>query len=388
MNNYITKSYFFISLVGLIAIFNGCTEQTTKNNTSQKITEVGIYSLAEQTVTLQKELPGRTVIALYSEIRPQIGGIIQTRLFKEGSEVKKGEILYKVIPSSYEATYNQAKAAYENVKVNVKAAKLKDERYEELVKIDGVSKQEYEDAHVAYLQSLASVEEKKAAMASAKIDLEYTQIKAPISGHIGISTVSEGALVTAEQTTALATIRSLDPIYVDFAQSSVEMLNLRHLLTQDGMKSATKVVSLKLENDTLYKNKGTLKLQELSVDEKTGSVTLRAEFPNPKNILLPGMYVQIIVDEAINTKAILAPQQGITFDEKGGATTMIVNKNSEIEKRNIIVSQTLEDYWLVKEGLVAGEHLVVEGLNKIKIGDKVKEVDISSNFKYDNSKVK
>ena len=383
MNNYLTKSCFFLSFIGLLTLFSGCTEKTEKKAPTKKPAEVGTYTINQQEIILQQELPGRTVIALSSEIRPQIGGIIESQLFTEGSSVKKDEVLYKVNASSYEATYNQAKAAYSNALANVKAAKLKDERYKELLKIDGVSKQEYEDANVSYLQVLANVEEKKAAMQSAKINLEYTQIKSPISGHIGISSVSKGALVTANQTTALATVRSLDPIYVDFTQSSVEMLKLKKLLQQKDIKAANTTVTLKLEDDSTYENLGELKLQELAVDEMTGSVTLRAEFPNSQNTLLPGMYVKIIINEAVSTKAILVPQQGVSFDEKGNATAMIVNKNNEVERRVIIIDRTMEDFWLIKEGFTVGEHLIVEGLNKVKTGDKIaKDVDLSSKFVY------
>ena len=387
MNKYLTKSCFFISLIGLITLFTGCTEETQKKAPEKKPAEVGTYIINQQEITLQQELPGRTVIALSSEIRPQIGGIIDSQLFKEGSSVKKGDVLYKVNSLSYEATYNQTKAAYSNALANVKAAKLKDERYKELLKIDGVSKQEYEDANVAYLQVLANVEEKKAAIQSAKINLNYTQITSPITGHIGISSVTEGALVTANQTTALATVRSLDPIYVDFTQSSVDMLKLKKLLEQKDMKAASASVSLKLEDNSIYENKGELKLQELAVDEMTGSVTLRAQFPNSKNTLLPGMYVNIIINEAVSTKAILVPQQGVSFDEKGNATAMIVNKNNEVERRVIIIDRTMEDFWLIKEGFTVGEHLIVEGLNKVKTGDKIaKDVDLSSKFVYNKEK--
>ena len=383
MNNYLTKSCFFLSLIGLLTLFSGCTEKTQKKAPTKKPAEVGTYTINQQEIILQQELPGRTVIALSSEIRPQIGGIIESQLFTEGSSVKKDEVLYKVNASSYEATYNQAKAAYSNALANVKAAKLKDERYKELLKIDGVSKQEYEDANVSYLQVLANVEEKKAAMQSAKINLEYTQIKSPISGHIGISSVSKGALVTANQTTALSTVRSLDPIYVDFTQSSVEMLKLKKLLQQKDIKAANTTVTLKLEDNSTYENRGELKLQELAVDEMTGSVTLRAEFPNAQNTLLPGMYVKIIINEAVSTKAILVPQQGVSFDEKGNATAMIVNKNNEVERRVIKIDRTIKDYWLIKEGLTVGEHLIIEGLNKVKTGDKIeKDIDLSSKFVY------
>jgi membrane fusion protein (multidrug efflux system) len=383
LNNYLTKSCFFLSFIGLLTLFSGCTEEPQKKAPTKKPAEVGTYTINQQEIILQQELPGRTVIALSSEIRPQIGGIIESQLFTEGSSVKKDEVLYKVNASSYEATYNQAKAAYSNALANVKAAKLKDERYKELLKIDGVSKQEYEDANVSYLQVLANVEEKKAAMQNAKINLEYTQIKSPISGHIGISSVSKGALVTANQTTALAIVRSLDPIYVDFTQSSVEMLKLKKLLQQKDIKAANTTVTLKLEDDSTYENLGELKLQELAVDEMTGSVTLRAEFPNAQNTLLPGMYVKVIINEAVSTKAILVPQQGVSFDEKGNATAMIVNKNNEVERRVIKIDRTIKDFWLIKEGLTVGEHLIVEGLNKVKTGDKIeKDIDLSSKFVY------
>ncbi|MDD5548308.1 MAG: efflux RND transporter periplasmic adaptor subunit, partial [Sulfurovaceae bacterium] len=212
------------------------------------------------------------------------------------------------------------------------------------------------------------------------------QIKAPISGRIGTSSVTEGTLVTSDQTTALATIRTLNPIYVDFTQSSVQLLNLKRLLQQKSIHSGSTNVRLKLENDVLYEHNGTLKLQEVAVDEATGSVTLRAEFSNPENILLPGMYVKVIVDEAVNTHAILAPQQGISRNPKGEATALVVGKSGKVEQRNIIVDRTIGDQWLVKSGLKENDRLIVEGLNKIKIGDTVRPVDISSKLYPNTSK--
>ena len=236
------------------------------------------------------------------------------------------------------------------------------------------------------MQAQATAEEKKAAMESAKINLGYTKIKAPISGRIGTSSVTEGALVTLDQTTALATIRTLDPIYVDFVQSSVELLNLKRSLQEKTIQSGSTNVRLKLENDTLYEYNGTLKLQEVAVDEATGSVTLRAEFSNPENILLPGMYVKVIVDEAVNTHAILAPQQGISRNPKGEATALVVAKNGKVEQRNIILDRAIEDQWLVKAGFKENDRLIVEGLNKIKIGDTVQPIDVSSKLYPNNTK--
>ncbi len=376
----------FVMLAAVATIFINCNSNSKSAKNTNAPIEVGIYNIKSKSITLQQELPGRTKATLSSEIRPQIGGIIQKQLFQEGGEVKKGDILYIIDPVKYKAAYDEAYAAYKNAQAAIEASRLKDKRYKELVKVLGVSKQDYEDAHTAYLQALATAEEKKAGMESAKINLGYTEIKAPISGRIGTSSVTEGALVTLDQTTPLATIRTLDPIYVDFTQSSVELLNLKRSLQEKTIQSGSTNVRLKLENDALYEHNGTLKLQEVAVDEATGSVTLRAEFSNPENILLPGMYVKVIVDEAVNTHAILAPQQGISRNPKGEATALVVAKNGKVEQRNIILDRAIEDQWLVKTGLKENDRLIVEGLNKIKIGDIVHPVDISSKLYPNNTK--
>jgi len=376
----------FVMLVAVATIFINCNDNSQSASNAKPPIEVGIFTIKSKSITLQQELPGRTKATLSSEIRPQIGGIIQKQLFKEGTEVKKGDILYIIDPVKYKAAYDEAYAAYKNAQAAIEASRLKDKRYKELVKVLGVSKQDYEDAHTAYLQAQATAEEKKAAMESAKINLGYTKIKAPISGRIGTSSVTEGALVTLDQTTALATIRTLDPIYVDFTQSSVELLNLKRSLQEKTIQSGSTNVRLKLENDTLYEYNGTLKLQEVAVDEATGSVTLRAEFSNPENILLPGMYVKVIVDEAVNTHAILAPQQGISRNPKGEATALVVAKNGKVEQRNIILDRAIEDQWLVKAGFKENDRLIVEGLNKIKIGDTVQPIDVSSKLYPNNTK--
>ncbi|MGW8169341.1 MAG: efflux RND transporter periplasmic adaptor subunit [Sulfurovaceae bacterium] len=380
------KVFNFVMLVAVTAIFVNCNDGNQSAKNTNTPIEVGIYTIKSKSITLQQELPGRTKATLSSEIRPQIGGIIQKQLFREGTEVKKGDILYIIDPVKYKAAYNEAYAAYKNAQVAIEASRLKDIRYKELVKVLGVSKQDYEDAHTAYLQVKATAEEKKAAMQSASINLDYTKIKAPISGRIGTSSVTEGALVTTDQTTPLATIRTLDPIYVDFVQSSVQLLNLKRLLQQKTIHSGSANVRLKLENDALYEHNGTLKLQEVAVDEATGSVTLRAEFSNPENILLPGMYVKVIIDEAVNTNAILAPQQGISRNPKGEATVLVVDKNDKVEQRNVILDRAIGNQWLIMSGLKENDRLIVEGLNKIKIGDKVHPVDISSKLNRNNSK--
>lgn len=358
-------------------VWLGCSDTSSKTVQKPRQTEVGIYTLSEQSVTLTRELPGRTKATLSSEIRPQVGGIIQARLFEEGAFVKKDTVLYQIDPSSYQSAFDEAKAALKNAEAILESTRLKSERYADLVKIDGVSKQDMEDAKATYLQAVATVEGKKAALQTARINLEYTKIKAPISGRIGTSSDTVGALVTAGQTTALATIRVLDPIYVDLTQSSTQLLKLRALLAQKGVTHGSAKLSLKLEDGSRYPYSGELQFQEIAVDESTGSVTLRATFPNSDGILLPGMYVRAIIDEAINSDAVLVPQQGVQRDPKGNATALIVTAENKVEKRMITTDRVIGDTWLVNSGLNAGDRVIVEGTNKVRAGDIVSVVDVT-----------
>ena len=364
-------------LVALPLLWFGCSQESQIANPAMQA-EVGVYTLSSQSVTLTRELSGRTKATLSSEIRPQVSGIIQARLFEEGAFVKKGTVLYVIDPSILQATVDAAKAALKNAEATLESSRLKSERYTDLVKISGVSKQDVEDAKAMYLQAVASVEEKAAALQSARINLEYTKIKAPISGRIGTSSVSVGALVSASQTTALATIRTLDPIYVDLTQSSTQLLKLRALLMKQGLKKGGNTLALKLEDSSQYDYNGTLQFQEVAVDESTGSVTLRATFPNPDSILLPGMYVRVLLDEAINEGAILVPQQGVQRDPKGNATAFIVTNDNKIEIRVITTERAMGDIWLISSGLNAGDRVVVEGSNKVRAGDSVKVVDVTT----------
>lgn len=364
-------------LLALPLLWLGCSQQSKPTKSAMTV-EVGTYTLSAQNVTLTRELPGRTKATLSSEIRPQVGGIIQARFFEEGALVKKDALLYQIDPSSYQAAFEEAKATLQNAEALVESTRLKSERYADLVKIDGVSKQDMEDAKTSYLQAVASVEAKKAALQTARINLEYTKIKAPISGRIGTSSVTVGALVTANQTTALATIRTLDPIYVDLTQSSTQLLKLRALLEQQGIKQGSTKLALKLEDGSMYKQNGTLQFQEIAVDESTGSVTLRATFPNPDGVLLPGMYVRTLVDEAVNSAAILVPQQAIQRDPKGNATAFIVTADNKVEKRVVVTERAIGDTWLVNSGLNAGERVIVEGVNKVRVGDVVRVVDVTT----------
>jgi len=364
-------------LVALPLLGLGCSNESKSAKSAMPV-EVGAYTLSAQSVTLTRELPGRTKSTLSSEIRPQVSGIIQARLFEEGAVVKKDAVLYHIDPSAYQAAFDEANAALKNAEATLESARLKSERYTDLVKIEGVSKQDMEDAKAAYLQAVATIDAKKAALQTARINLEYTKIKAPISGRIGTSSVTAGTLVTANQTTALATIRTLDPIYVDLAQSSTQLLKLRTLLTQKDVKQGSTKLSLKLEDASLYKQSGTLQFQEIAVDESSGSVTLRATFPNPDGILLPGMYVRALLDEAVNSSAVLVPQQAVQRDPKGNATALIITAENKVEKRVVTTDRAIGDTWLINSGLSAGDRVVVEGVNKVRPGDSVRIVDVTA----------
>jgi membrane fusion protein, multidrug efflux system len=340
--------------------------------------EVGFVTLQPQSVVLQSELAGRTTPYLVSDVRPQVSGIIKTRQFDEGSKVKAGQVLYEIDPAVYQATVEEAKAALANAKAGVDSMRLKDQRYNELLAIEGVSQQEADDARMSHQQSVASVAQAQATLASAQINLGYTKVRAPISGRIGKSTVTPGALVTANQETSLATIRALDPIYVDMSQSSTDLLKLRRMIGAGAIQSGSTKVSLRLEDGSQYSHVGSMKFQEVAVDESTGSVILRAEFPNPDGMLLPGMYVRAVLEEAVNTSAILAPQQGVTRDPKGNATALVLTADNKVEQRTLVTERAIGDRWLVSDGLADGDRLIVEGTNKVRPGDAVTPVDLSN----------
>lgn len=338
--------------------------------------EVGVVTLRGRPVTLSSELTGRVNATMTSDVRPQVDGIIKQRLFTEGAEVKAGQVLYQIDPASYQASSDQAAAQLKNAQATVQSTRLKSQRYAALVKENGVSQQDADDAKAAYLAAVASVAQYQAALETARINLAYTQVRAPIAGRIGISSVTPGALVTASQTDALATIRALDPIYVDLTQSSAQLLKLRR--QQAALqRGAVTPVAIKLEDGTPYAHAGKLELTEVAVDEATGSVTLRAVFPNPEHELLPGMYVHATVDNGVDPKAILAPQQGITRNAKGEATALVVDEQNKVAQRTVSAERVMGSNWLIGSGLNEGDRLIVEGTSKITIGAAVKPVEVS-----------
>lgn len=338
--------------------------------------EVGVVTLRGQSVTLSSELTGRVNATMTSDVRPQVDGIIKQRLFTEGAEVKAGQVLYQIDPASYQASYDQAAAQLKNAQATVQSTRLKSQRYAALVKENGVSQQDADDAKATYLAAVASVAQYQAALETARINLAYTQVRAPIAGRTGISSVTPGALVTASQTDALATIRALDPIYVDLTQSSAQLLKLRR--QQAALqRGAVTPVAIKLEDGTPYAHAGKLELTEVAVDEATGSVTLRAVFPNPEHELLPGMYVHATVDNGVDPKAILAPQQGITRNAKGEATALVVDEQNNVAQRTVSAERVVGSNWLIGSGLNEGDRLIVEGTSKVTIGAAVKPVEVS-----------
>ena len=361
-------------IAGLAFLIVAC-DQNAENKPGTMVTEVGVKTLQTEPVTLTSQLTGRVTGTMTSDVRPQVGGIIQKRLFTEGDEVKAGQVLYQIDPASYQASYDEAVGQLKNAVAVVRSSKLKAERYAALVKENGVSRQDADDAQATYQQNLASVAQYKAAVEIARINLNYTQIKAPISGRIGISSVTPGALVTSEQTTALATIRALDPIYVDLTQSSVQLLKLKRQQASLHQNRDEVPVTVQLEDGSTYDHSGKLELTEVSVDESTGTVTLRAIFPNPDHQLLPGMYVRATVSNGVKNDALLAPQQGITRDAKGNATALVVDKDNKVESRAVVTDRVIGNKWLIDSGLQSGDKLIVEGTGKVQPGQTVKAVE-------------
>lgn len=328
------------------------------------VPEVTVVTLQTQAVPLTTELPGRTTAYRVAEVRPQVDGIILKRLFTEGAEVRAGQPLYQIDAALYEAAYASARADA------VAAAGLA-ERYQPLVDANAISRQAYDDAVAAKLRAEAQVK-------TARINLGYTKVLAPISGRIGRSAVTEGALVTAGQPTALATIQQLDPIYVDATQPSTTLLRLQREFSGDQLRSLGEQqaeVRLRLEDGNLYEHPGKLQFSEVAVDPGTGSVTLRAVYPNPQRLLLPGMFVQQTVQQATVESALLVPQQAVTRTPRGEATALVVNAQNKVEPRVFRAERTVGDQWLVTEGLKPGERVIVEGVLKVMPGAEVKAVE-------------
>lgn len=340
---------------------------------------VGVVVVKTEPVNLTTELSGRTSAALVSEVRPQVSGVIKARLFQEGSNVRAGQPLYQIDPATYRAALDSAQAALAQAQANATSAKLKADRYKELVAINAVSKQDNDDAQAAAQAAAANVQAQRAAVQQARINLDYTKVAAPISGRIGKSAVTPGALVTANQAEALATVQNLDRIYVDVTQSAADLLKLRAAMAKGAVGGpASAQVKLILEDGSTYPLTGTLQFSDITVDEGTGTVGLRAIFPNPNGALLPGLYVRAQLSQAVATQAILVPLAAVSRDAKGGATVYVPDAKGKAQLRNIAVGRTVGDKWLVTAGLKPGEQVIVEGLQKVRPGAAVKPAVIAA----------
>ena len=348
------------------------------------IPEVAVVTVHPERVVITTELPGRTSAFRVAEIRPQVNGLILKRAFEEGSDVNEGDLLYQIDPAPYQAAYNQAKAAVAMAEAQLPALRAREKRFKKLAESHAVGQQDYDDALAALRQLEAQLEASKAAMESAKINLSYTPIKAPISGRIGRSNITEGALVTAYQPIPMATIQQLDPIYVDVPQSTTELLRLQNRLkdgrlNHDGTNQNK--VKLILEDGRPYPLEGTLQFQDVTVDPTTGSVILRVVFPNPKGVLLPGMFVRAVIKEGVNKRAILVPQQGVFRTPNGTPFTLIVDAEDKVQQRMLTLDRAIGNKWLVSSGLNPGDRVIVEGIQKVRPGASVKVVPFDAAHK-------
>lgn len=340
--------------------------------------EVGVVTLKPQSVLMTTDLPGRTSAYRVADVRARVDGIVLKREFTEGGEVKAGQRLYKIDPAPYQAAYDSARATLAKAQANLKSTTLLADRYKNLVSIDAVSKQDYDNAVAAQQQAAAEVAAGKAAVEAARINLTYTDALSPISGRTGKSQVTEGAYVQAGQATLMTTVQQTDPIYVDLTQSSADVLHLRRELANGQLTAAgpnQAKVSLTLEDGSVYPLPGKLQFSDITVDQTTGSITVRAIFPNPKGELLPGMFVHARIEEGVNNGALLVPQQSVTRDQKGDAISMVVNQEGKVEPRHLTTSRAIGDKWLVTSGLKVGDKVIVEGLQKVRPGASAKAVE-------------
>ncbi|PUA29791.1 MAG: efflux transporter periplasmic adaptor subunit [Cellvibrio sp. 79] len=367
------SSVLVVSLLGLV--LSGCNGKEQAAKPAGAAIEVGVVEVTRADVPLEAELPGRTSAYRKAEVRPQVSGIIQKRLFNEGAEIKAGTPLYQIDPATYKAALASAQAELARAEANLAAAEARESRYKNLVAIKAISQQDYDDAQATLGQTKAGVQLAKAGVTTAKINLDYTRVLAPIDGVIGKSSVTEGALVNAGQAAVLAEIQQLDPIYVDVSQSAEQLLQLRRQMREGSVAAMDSAKArLLLDNNSVYEHVGALQFSEVGVNESTGTVILRAQFPNPDRLLLPGMFVRTTLEEGVRTNAILIPQRGVTRDRSGNATAMIVKKDGIVEMRSISVGRALGDQWLVLSGLDVGDKVIVEGLQKVKPGAAAKAV--------------
>jgi len=367
-------------LLLLALLTSGCNQSQANASgpTTSAPPQVGVLTVHPQATMRTTELPGRTTAVLTSEVRPQVSGVILKRLFAEGSEVKEGQALYQIDPATYQATYASAVAKQERSQAALATAQAKAARYKSLMAVQAVSRQDYDDIVATAKEAQADIGTAKAEVDQARINLQYTKVLAPISGRIGRSTVTPGALVTANQTASLATVTQLDPIYVDVNQSSATMLRLKHEMDSgeiERVDNDSVKVTLKLEDGSAYPVSGKLQFAEVTVDQGTGTVLLRAAFPNPQHVLLPGMYVHAVIQEGVDRNGIMVPQKAVARNSHGEPTVLVVGPDNKVALRTIRTGQALGDQWLVNDGLAAGDRVLVDGLQNVRPGTVVRPVE-------------
>jgi len=362
------------------ALLTGCNESgdadpsSAQAQSAPRATEVEALTVTAQDIPITNELAGRTSAYQSSEVRPQVGGVIQSRDFTEGSVVEEGQVLYHIDPRTYQADVDSAKASLERAQATLHTSQLQAKRYKTLVARKMVSQQDYDDAIATVGEDTADVTSAKAALKSAQINLDYTTVKAAISGRIGKSSVTKGALVTASQDTALATIQQLDPIYVDVTQSANDILRIKRELASNGKAASAPdmaMVELIFDDGSRYEHQGKLQFTDVSVDQSTGMVTLRALFPNPDELLLPGMFVKARLVESVARNAILVPQKAVSRDSDGKATALVINDENKVESRELVTGQAIDHQWIVLQGLKTGDRVITSGLQKIQEGATV-----------------
>ncbi|KGT88526.1 efflux RND transporter periplasmic adaptor subunit [Erwinia sp. S63] len=364
-------------------VLTGCDDNKSQQAAQQQPPEVGVVTLKNEPLKITTELPGRTSAFRVAEVRPQVSGIILKRNFEEGTDIKAGVSLYQIDPATYQAAYDSAKGDLAQAQANAHVAQLTIKRYKPLLGTKYISQQDYDTAAATAAQTAAAVQAAQANVETARINLAYTKVTSPISGRIGKSSVTEGALVSSGQTTALATVQQLDPMYVDVTQSSDDFLRLRAELESGQLKQndGKANVTLLMQNGNAYTQTGTLEFSDVTVDETTGSITLRAIFPNPDHRLLPGMFVRARLDEGTNPTALLVPQQGVTRTPTGQATAMVVGADNKVEVRNITANQAFGDKWLVTDGLKEGDRVITVGLQRAKPGAQVTPQEVKDDAK-------
>ena len=381
-NRGFTPLAVVLMLSGSLAL-TGCDEKPAQEQGAGQMPEVGIVTLKTEPLQVTTELPGRTSAFRVAEVRPQVSGIILKRNFTEGSDVEAGVSLYQIDPATYQAAYESSKGDLAKAQAAANIAQMTVNRYQKLLGTKYISQQDYDTAQADAQQASASVVAAKAAVETARINLAYTKVTSPISGRIGKSSVTEGALVQTGQATAMATVQQLDPIYVDVTQSSNDYLRLKQELANGTLKQENGKAKVELvTNDGMkYPQSGTLEFSDVTVDQTTGSITLRAIFPNKDMTLLPGLFVRAKLEEGTNPNALLVPQQGVTRTPRGEATAMVVGEGDKVEVRTLTATQAIGDKWLVTSGLKAGDRVIITGLQKVRPGAQVKAQEVTADNK-------